>query len=58
MRLAIKLAIIFYFFLMMMSDTIIGYRFSLGMFCGLLFVDMVVFPQIDWKRKQQKKGSS
>lgn len=54
MRLTIKLAILFYLFLMMMSET--NYIFALVMFCGLLFVDIVIIPQIEWKikKKQQK----
>jgi hypothetical protein len=57
MRLAVKLGIVFYLFLMVVADTSFGYNFSLFMFCGLLFVQMVILPQIAWNKKQQKNGS-
>jgi hypothetical protein len=43
---------------MIKADNIISESVALVMFCGLLFIDIVIIPQIDWKRKQQKKGSS
>jgi hypothetical protein len=58
MRLTIKFFIVIYLILMIKADNIISESVALVMFCGLLFIDIVIIPQIDWKRKQQKKGSS
>lgn len=55
MRLVFKLAIPFYLFLAIASTTVGYYYFCLGMVCFLLLFEIVIFPQIEWNKKQKEK---